>query len=903
MAINIHSPFIVLRTDKEGKIRTINQKAEPYTLDVKVKEKTVPNIAKEYLTDILQIFDLNEDVLTNLNLPPEINLDKDYFELRKEDEKKSQNLSIVFYAQTYFGIPIWRTGISLKIRTSPLEAIGAISTWNYDAINIPAPNNDLLSEYHTISSQELAGLLNIEPSSQVKINKSDSVYIYQYKSAERLNDALKEGFLPEEQTPISLPPVDNSIEENNFYLVREVLFSFPGEGSGLLNWRCFLELNTGSILNLTVFNSSATGMVFLYDPITLGANVDVNDPDTVLDPLQQSVTLLRLENPGGGNQELRGDASTGYAFVIDPIDHPADLLHSIPAEDPPNEPTPYTFNYNSRTANFAAVNAYFYVDRFIALIADLGIALNPDQFPNTVLPLHIDHRALNDGINAQGPGNGAGDASIGIRFGAVSSQLPYLGMGTDYRVTLHEFGHVLLYDHVHGPNFGFSHSYGDSLAAIINDPVSLAADRFSTFPWVNSAVVIADRRHDRSVPGGWAWHGTFDTGGYNSEQILATTLFRIYRSLGGDSGWSVRKQFAERITVLLMLKTVQHLTPFTNPTNPEDFATEMMDADTDLAFLPNVLDTIGLGASHKVVRWGFEKQGAYQIIPYANVEGVPPAVDVYIDDGRAGEYQYLDVFWDTQDIINRRNPDGIFIHEIPLLSSTNYVYVKIKHRGSIPATNVVVKGFHCNPGGGNIWPVDWSPMVTAQINVPGGIIPGQQIIVGPFSWIPTVQGHECLLMIVNADGDMANTETISGNPDWYFVPNDNNVAQRNVAPAPAFHGGVHLAEAFTIYQFCVRNPYQAEVHVNLIAELPPLLVERGWELTFTTPGPEFTLKKFDRKCTLVKMSLRPGQDFTREDVIRTKNRDIVIKIATENGIIGGMTYRLDPDLERYNERE
>ena len=53
-------------------------------------------------------------------------------------------------------------------------------------------------------------------------------------------------------------------------------------------------------------------------------------------------------------------------------------------------------------------------------------------------------------------------------------------------VVLHELGgHGVLYNHVHSANFGFSHSAGDSIAAILADPGTKAPDRFVTFPWVN----------------------------------------------------------------------------------------------------------------------------------------------------------------------------------------------------------------------------------------------------------------------------------------------------------------------------------------------------------------------------------------------------------------------------------
>ena len=46
-----------------------------------------------------------------------------------------------------------------------------------------------------------------------------------------------------------------------------------------------------------------------------------------------------------------------------------------------------------------------------------------------------------------------------------------LGIACDWRVVLHELGgHGTLLNYVNSSKFGFAHSAGDSLAAILNDP-------------------------------------------------------------------------------------------------------------------------------------------------------------------------------------------------------------------------------------------------------------------------------------------------------------------------------------------------------------------------------------------------------------------------------------------------
>jgi len=90
-----------------------------------------------------------------------------------------------------------------------------------------------------------------------------------------------------------------------------------------------------------------------------------------------------------------------------------------------------------------------------------------------------------------------------------------------------------------------------------------------TFPWVDGVI---GRRHDRDVTAGWAWGGIFDGGGYYSEQILCTTHFRLYRSIGGDAAEFATKQFAVRYVAYLILRAIGSLTRPTNPNNPALYA-------------------------------------------------------------------------------------------------------------------------------------------------------------------------------------------------------------------------------------------------------------------------------------------------------------------------------------------
>lgn len=173
-----------------------------------------------------------------------------------------------------------------------------------------------------------------------------------------------------------------------------------------------------------------------------------------------------------------------------------------------------------------------------------------------------------------------------------------------------------------------------------------------------------------------------------------------------------------------MLRAVRTLTPMSNPAWPHDFLTALIAADAGNWTSEGVFG----GAYSKVLIWSFEKQNLNH--------GTPPDVDVYIDDGRAGEYNYLPVHWATTAIWNRRNADSMIGHEEPVLGETNYSYVKIKNRGITSAHNVIVKGYHCKPSASVLWPNDLQPMIGTHRTPSSWSLPNEEILVNVLGGFP-----------------------------------------------------------------------------------------------------------------------------------------------------------------------
>jgi zinc metalloprotease ZmpB len=830
-----------------------------------------------------------ESVDTNLALNADVSPSPEGQALRFESEKSMMDTTTVTYVQTMFGLPIHEAGISVTTQGADNAVAAASSTLQYD-IEAAMPD---------------AGLVPLTPSGadatngayddkvrkalgangkKARINRT-GMMVYRYDAARRLEshpyDKHDNGFGGEPPT-LPLAAVPASIKDGTHYVVIDVLFTLAVRTWGTLNWRAFIEVETGAVLYLRALVDGATALVFDRDPITKTGNA-ANLPSATaatLNLLRDAVTLTNLSAPVGGTQSLKGN----FVRLFD---------NSPPVVVAPTRITPFDFNYVSRTNDFAAANAYYHCNRFFQMVGDMGFNV-ASYFDGTAFPVPIDHRGLGNVINANCPGDALGDG-----IGQVNFALAHTGdianpisIGADWRVVIHEIGgHGILWDHVNSPNFGFAHSAGDGMAAIINDPGSAAPDRFVTFPWVNIG-----RRHDRPV-NGWGWGGANDVGGYSSEQILATTHFRIYRSLGGDAGSLVQKRFASRTMVYLILRTVGQLTPATNPPTPLAWEGQLETADLGVWNSTNPPGTFAGGAYHKVIRWAFEKQGLFRApnAP-ATVAGVPPAVDVFIDDGRHGEYQFQPNHWSCTDIWNRRTIGaGGGVHEEPVVGQTNHAYVRIKNRGTQVAKSVIVKGFHCLPGVGLTFPTDWVPMTTAQLAAPdlaAGDMAGK--VIGPFKWKPSQVGHECMFFSVSARGDAGNIDgrVVGPIPEWRLVPHDNNIGQRNVHPVVAVKVKDGLKVDLAKLPFWIRNHGRDPVVVTTQVKLPDWLDRLGWAFDIRPPSPQKLVVEPGTTTKVALAATKQGTPFSAKDLAAQRDLSIVVTVLQDGVAVGGMTFQV-----------
>jgi hypothetical protein len=577
--------------------------------------------------------------------------------------------------------------------------------------------------------------------------------------------------------------------------------------------------------------ATGTAVVFESDPVSATGDFKFrpNAAPAVLDHERSLVTLQNLCCPTQGQPWT---LSGKNVHVCDRYDPPVPGWIGI---RPPSSPEPPSFIFGSRTNDFAAVNAYYHVDHMLAFIESIGLPF--PSFPmHYTLPIYVVHRAevrpgfCSDGkcVNAQAQviclcvdGKVRYTALLGFALanlsrnpGSIEYPIEPLGIACDARIVWHEFCHALIAASTDFPEFPFAHSAGDALAAINSDPDSrLATEPYAskyrgvTYPWGETPT----RRHDRLAADGWSWSSALgqqegyerdihDMYGYAREQVLSSTLFRLYRSIGGDAVYQTgnpdraTRKAAAIYSSYLIIRAIWSLGPerMVPVRDAEAFALALAEADIGTATLTPPLDRIG-GTVHKVVRWAFEKQGLYQKNkpPLPDGSGWPEPVDVYIEDGRGGEYGYEENWQATPDAVwNSIEPYPDRGDETPIRGADNFIFVRVKNRGDQPARSVRVCVSNASQGDDTIWPsANWTrlPLAGGAATIQSQSVERNDLIFGPFVWQPADQEAYSFLVQVDAEGDLSNLNPVTGLPCARatiplatVVPLDNNIGLRTI---------------------------------------------------------------------------------------------------------------------------
>jgi zinc metalloprotease ZmpB len=346
-------------------------------------QATSPNlIAAEYLQKYGDLFGITPAQLNNVSSPPSPTLTNDSVEYRLLKQlNTSETTATVALDQTDFGIPVWHAGVGVNIRLKPARVVSAVSTL-LPGLKVEKPTSSAVKRLQELNESGLAKILGLTKPTPVgrrgqgPVAKSlkiegRSMVIYRYQAAKRVATtqppvhpraevSKAEAFAP--VYPIlPLLTVPEAIKEGGDYVSAAINFSLPYPPSlPELHWVAIVEANTLTVLYLRAFIENVNGEFFQSDPITSnGGPLPIGSTDATLDPVRVSQSLPGLNPPVAGTQSLVGQ----FVQIVDV---------EPPTIAPPTESSATSFNFESRTDNFSAVNAYVHCDRFFRLLIHIS---------------------------------------------------------------------------------------------------------------------------------------------------------------------------------------------------------------------------------------------------------------------------------------------------------------------------------------------------------------------------------------------------------------------------------------------------------------------------------------------------------------------------------------------------
>ena len=246
----------------------------------------------------------------------------------------------------------------------------------------------------------------------------------------------------------------------------------------------------------------------------------------------------------------------------------------------------------------------------------------------------------------------------------LSNTAQPLGRAVDPWVHWHEMGgHGTLGDHVGGGTFGFCHSAGDGLAALQMDPESALRALPERFRYAPFRPFTTERRFDRPAPA-WAWGSANDDGAYGSR---ADPRDLPLPDLPVDRRRPRRPRPAQvRVARRDLPDPARDRRP-----DARDEPQQLEPGDLVERARPRRGAVVRAPPGHRPQNWVSEGSPAAPTTrssggrsrSRAPTAASPPAVDVYIDDGRQGEYPFQPVHWHNTSMWNRNAPDGLPGHQ------------------------------------------------------------------------------------------------------------------------------------------------------------------------------------------------------------------------------------------------
>ena len=458
------------------------------------------------------------------------------------------------------------------------------------------------------------------------------------------------------------------------------------------DWRIVVDAMTGDVLeqrDIAFHLPDGQGLVFDRNPVVTANDNTLRDSTATVVSCGFAGTAQATIDAQRVTQTLRDLTLAGGVHKLDgPFVKSATSATRSRSSRRRRRQPPST---SEQQRAFEAVNVFYHVDTIQRWIQSaLGIT-----------------NAHNSQIEAD-PHEGSGGAWFstidgGLHFGNSGTCQP--DRAEDGDVMLHEYGHAIQNDQV--PGWGVTNpitgrqetramgeGFGDILATVFFSDFGGGFQRQTFEDWIFSINGIGGLRR---VDGTKVYPGDSAFQEHDDGEIWSAALWNIFRTIGGDS-MNVADRETARKTLLKTLIT-SHFSVAANATMPDGAEAFM----TTNAELPDYLG--------KQLMQSLDSFHARGLLPCSS------SADLYIRDAAddTGVDPYVGAtFWNSPDLWVRNSDDGSTVHQEPEFGQDDFIYARVRNRGTATARAFVVT-FNVKPWAGVefTYPGDFIPYILA----------------------------------------------------------------------------------------------------------------------------------------------------------------------------------------------
>jgi hypothetical protein len=459
--------------------------------------------------------------------------------LEEREVSEGQATKSVRYQQYYRKVPVYGAELVIGLRAIDGHIISADNKIDYLIPDVMSPKDIRLSAHD--AENAVRGAIKDKVLSS-KIERDSRLFLYRH-TAER-QDAPEPLLVKEFWETLTRLSTGR---DGELYWIWQVMVDTHGPDG---NWEVLVDAIAGTIVAAFDRRSYAPprAYVFMPDPITsskdltLSWNTDVN----TLNQYRVVVTLGELDAP-----DANGYFNLSGKWV------------RCAEKEKATYPSPKSkadFMFESKAPEFLFTMTYYWTNELVKYLRGFNISkLNQKM----IAPLEIDPMGL------QMNQSGAAVESENSHF--VENGMPYIafGMGgipdaSDAHVIVHEYGHAVHY-FLGSRQYCYEEGFCDFLAGVWLDRFNKKSfQRWKVFPWdANGSSWGNDRRFNLSQR--FNDLGFKSYGKYLVGNILATALWDLYLSIGGDDANAATRDAAADAVIDMYLEMLLLVTSYAKP--------------------------------------------------------------------------------------------------------------------------------------------------------------------------------------------------------------------------------------------------------------------------------------------------------------------------------------------------